>query len=86
MRLFIAVVGGVVGPLITQSARSGALSVPRAAADPGAQGGEYYGPRGHSQFAAAPRREESNERSHDPERQRRLWAVSEQLAGVVSPV
>jgi NAD(P)-dependent dehydrogenase (short-subunit alcohol dehydrogenase family) len=67
---------------LVQGADVGALPTLRAATDPSAQGGEYYGPAGHFQFAGHPVRVQSNERSHDAEAQRRFWEVSEHLTGV----
>jgi NAD(P)-dependent dehydrogenase (short-subunit alcohol dehydrogenase family) len=66
---------------IAQSAAMGALPTLRAAADPAASGGEYYGPRGRHD-TGDPVRVESSARSHDVAAQRELWAVSEQLTGV----
>jgi NAD(P)-dependent dehydrogenase (short-subunit alcohol dehydrogenase family) len=72
--------------IISQDAAMGALPTLRAAADPGARGGEYYGPGGWMQFTGYPRRVESNARSHDEQAQRRLWQESERLTGVSFPV
>jgi NAD(P)-dependent dehydrogenase (short-subunit alcohol dehydrogenase family) len=66
-----------------QSAQLGALPGLRAALDPSARGGQYYGPRGR--FGAGyPALAESSARSHDASAQRRLWEVSEQLTGVTN--
>jgi len=65
-----------------QSARTGALATLRAAADPAAQGGSYYGPPGRLQYTGHPVPVESSDRSHDAAAQRRLWEISEQLTGV----
>ena len=67
---------------LVQSAEAGALPTLRAAADPSAEGGDYYGPAGPFQFAGHPVRVDSSARSHDAAAQRRLWDVSEQLTGV----
>ncbi len=66
---------------IVQSAQMGALPTLRAAADPAARGGEYYGP-GRRFDTGWPVRVESSDRSRDVAAQHRLWAVSEQLTGV----
>jgi NAD(P)-dependent dehydrogenase (short-subunit alcohol dehydrogenase family) len=66
-----------------QSAPAGALATLRAATDPGARGGEYYGPPGRLQYTGHPARVESSAASHDAAAQRRLWETSEQLTGVV---
>jgi NAD(P)-dependent dehydrogenase (short-subunit alcohol dehydrogenase family) len=65
-----------------QDARMGALPTLRAATDPAAGGGDYYGPAGFGEFTGPPRRVRSNRRSHDLAVQRRLWTVSEELTGV----
>jgi NAD(P)-dependent dehydrogenase (short-subunit alcohol dehydrogenase family) len=72
--------------IISQDAAMGALPTLRAATDPGARGGEYYGPGGWMQFTGYPRRVESNARSHDEQAQRRLWQESERLTGVTFPL
>jgi NAD(P)-dependent dehydrogenase (short-subunit alcohol dehydrogenase family) len=76
----------IVAPLITQDAAGGALPQLRAATDPSVQGGQYYGPSGIAQSQGSPVIVGSSKKSHDPERQRRLWAVSEDLTGVTYPV
>jgi NAD(P)-dependent dehydrogenase (short-subunit alcohol dehydrogenase family) len=67
---------------LVQSAELGALPTLRAAVDPSARGGDYYGPEGPFQFTGYPTRVESSARSHDAVAQRRLWDLSEQLTGV----
>jgi NAD(P)-dependent dehydrogenase (short-subunit alcohol dehydrogenase family) len=69
-----------------QSSAMGALPTLRAATDPGAQGGEYYGPAGRGEFTGPARRVESSGRSRDAEAARRLWDESERLTGVTYPV
>ena len=65
-----------------QSAQAGALPTLRAATDPAASGGEYYGPGGPLQFTGHPVRVESSARSRDEAVAARLWEVSEELTGV----
>jgi NAD(P)-dependent dehydrogenase (short-subunit alcohol dehydrogenase family) len=65
-----------------QSARMGALATLRAATDPAARGGEYYGPPGRQQFTGYPIRVASSSQSHDEADAARLWAISEELTGV----
>jgi NAD(P)-dependent dehydrogenase (short-subunit alcohol dehydrogenase family) len=67
---------------LVQSAELGALPTLRAAVDPSARGGDYYGPARWFQFTGYPTRVESSARSHDAVAQRRLWDTSEQLTGV----
>ncbi|MFG2029399.1 oxidoreductase [Streptomyces sp. NPDC048825] len=71
---------------IVQSPRMGALSTLRAATDPDAHGGDYYGPPGLAQFTGHPTRVESSARSHDTWAQHRLWQESERLTGVAYPL
>jgi NAD(P)-dependent dehydrogenase (short-subunit alcohol dehydrogenase family) len=66
----------------SQNARMGALPTVRAATDPAAAGGDYYGPAGFGELTGPPRRVRSSARSHDEAAARRLWAVSEELTGV----
>ncbi|GAY14733.1 SDR family NAD(P)-dependent oxidoreductase [Mycobacterium sp. shizuoka-1] len=72
--------------LTVQSSEMGALPTLRAATDPSAPGGQYYGPGGFLQMRGYPKAVRSNGRSHDIAAQRRLWAVSEELTGVVYPL
>ncbi len=77
---------GIVFRPFMQSAAMGALPTLRAATDPAAIGGQYYGPDGFGEFRGYPVLVESNERSHDVELQRGLWDASETLTGVTFPV
>jgi NAD(P)-dependent dehydrogenase (short-subunit alcohol dehydrogenase family) len=65
-----------------QSSQAGALATLRAATDPAARGGEYYGPPGRLQYTGHPTRVASSPQSHDRAAARRLWELSEQLTGV----
>jgi NAD(P)-dependent dehydrogenase (short-subunit alcohol dehydrogenase family) len=71
---------------IAQGPEMGALPTLRAATDPGAQNGEYYGPGSMREQRGYPKRVESSAQSHDEDIQRRLWSVSEELTGVTYPV
>ncbi len=73
-------------PLLFQSAEAGALPTLRAATDPTVQGGQYYGPDGLGEQRGHPKLVQSSAQSHDPDLQRRLWSVSEELTGVKFPV
>jgi len=75
-----------IGGALSQDARMGALPTLRAAVDPGARGGEYYGPGGWMELRGFPVRVGSSARSHDAGAQRRLWERSEQLTGVTYPL
>ena len=76
----------LVAPLLFQDAALGALPTLRAATDPGVHGGQYFGPDGFGQVRGYPKVVASSAQSHDAELLRRLWAVSEELTGVVYPV
>lgn len=79
------VIQRVFAPL-AQSADMGALPTLRAATDPAALGGRYYGPGGLFELQGHPKVVASSDRSHDVDAQARLWSVSEELTGVVFPV
>ena len=70
----------------TQPAEKGALPTLRAATDPGAQGGQYYGPDGIGEVQGSPKVVASSGQSHNEDIQRRLWTMSEELTGVTYPV
>jgi NAD(P)-dependent dehydrogenase (short-subunit alcohol dehydrogenase family) len=75
----------VMGPLtfwLAQSPRKGAWPTLRAATDPGARGGEYYGPGGRNEYTGCPVVVSSSAASHDVAARRRLWRESERLSGV----
>jgi NAD(P)-dependent dehydrogenase (short-subunit alcohol dehydrogenase family) len=78
-----ALANKIVAPVMVllQPVEQGIRPMLRAATDPLARGGEFYGPR----FIArgAPVLERQNRKARDVETARRLWAVSEQLTGVV---
>ena len=69
-----------------QDVRMGALPALRAAADPAARGGDYFGPRRYGLrrrfYTGYPARVEPSASSRDAAVQARLWQVSEQLTGV----
>jgi NAD(P)-dependent dehydrogenase (short-subunit alcohol dehydrogenase family) len=76
----------VLEPLVAQDAATGALPTLRAATDSAVLGGQYYGPDGVGEMRGYPKVVQSSKKSHDVDLQRRLWAVSEELTGVVYPV
>jgi NAD(P)-dependent dehydrogenase (short-subunit alcohol dehydrogenase family) len=76
----------LLGPLLFQSAAMGALPTLRAATDPDAEGGQYYGPDGLGEQRGHPKLVSSSGQSHDEDLQHRLWEVSEELTGVKYPV
>ncbi len=82
--------GGITGmafhltaPLIGHSAFQGALPALRAATDPDALGGQYYGPR-YSMWGA-PAISVPSLQARNVEDAQRLWEISEKLTGVKFP-
>jgi NAD(P)-dependent dehydrogenase (short-subunit alcohol dehydrogenase family) len=75
-----------VEPFIAQSAEKGALPILRAATDPAAEGGEYYGPGNILQTKGDPKRVTSSAKSRDTDVADRLWTESERLTGVTYPL
>jgi len=67
---------------VTHPPPEGALPTVRAATDPAALGGQYYGPSRWFEQAGPPVLVESNAASHDRETARRLWDLSIELTGV----
>jgi NAD(P)-dependent dehydrogenase (short-subunit alcohol dehydrogenase family) len=84
-----AVVNAQLGPLTSwfaQNVEMGALPTLRAATDPDATGGQYYGPGGAFGFTGYPVPVGSSGRSRDVTVMERLWEESEKLTGVRFPV
>lgn len=69
-------------PLLSQSQADGALPTLRAATDPNAESGSYWGPSRLRELRGYPKQVSSSERSHDAEAAFRLWNESELLTGV----
>jgi len=67
---------------LIQDERAGALPTLRAAIDPSAAGGDYFGPGGWKEFTGPAVRVVAEPHAHDAEAQRRLWRESERLTGV----
>ncbi|TFG49127.1 MAG: SDR family NAD(P)-dependent oxidoreductase [Anaerolineales bacterium] len=68
--------------IIFQSAAMGALPSMRAAVDPDALGGQYYGPDGKRERSGYPIVVDSNEESKNEKSARQLWKISEELTGI----
>jgi NAD(P)-dependent dehydrogenase (short-subunit alcohol dehydrogenase family) len=77
---------GLLTARIVQSAEMGALPMLRAATDPAAQGGQYYGPDRAFEFTGYPVLVQPTGRARDEGVQNRLWVESERLTGVRFPV
>lgn len=79
---FVMRIGNV---LLAQPAAVGALGEVRAAVDPAAEGGQYYGPTKFAESRGYPDLVHPKDEATDPEAARRLWEASEELTGVVYP-
>ena len=60
----------------------GALPTVRAAADPQAEGGDYYGPKGFYEMRGYPKKVGTTPAAKNEIDARRLWEISEELTGV----
>lgn len=67
---------------ITQSAAMGTMPILRAATDPEAQGGDYFGPGGFMGMRGYPIKVECSNAAKDVDTAKRLWKVSEDLTGI----
>ncbi|MGM0555203.1 MAG: oxidoreductase [Myxococcota bacterium] len=67
---------------VAQSAEMGALPTLYAATADAVQGGDYIGPDGFMEIKGHPTKVESNKKSNDSERARRLWELSQRETGV----
>ncbi len=68
--------------IFAQSASKGALPTLRAATDPSAESGDYFGPGGLFESFGSPVKVRGNGKSQDIAVADRLWEVSEKLTGV----
>lgn len=76
----------VIEATFVQSTEMGALPILRAATDPDARPGDYFGPGGPTQQRGHPRRVDMRSSARDPEAGRRLWELSRELTGVDYPI
>jgi NAD(P)-dependent dehydrogenase (short-subunit alcohol dehydrogenase family) len=65
-----------------QTPAKGALPTLRAAVDPEARGGDYYGPRGFYEMRGLPKQVGTIPAARSEADGERLWQVSEKLTGV----
>ncbi|HEY4024192.1 MAG TPA: oxidoreductase [Pseudonocardiaceae bacterium] len=79
MRLAVRIVTRLLGQ---PDIATGALATLRAATDPHAVGGDYYGPAGRLRAAGTPIRRKPSPIAQDRELRQRLWTESERLTGV----
>jgi hypothetical protein len=73
----------LLNPLFAMKPHDGALPTLRAATDPSAESGSYWGPSRFGEMNGPPDRARISERAKDEAVAKRLWDDSERLAGVV---
>lgn len=71
--------GRIMNFLMAQKVEMGILPTLRAATDPLAKGGAYYGPEKMGNYRGYPVLNESNKMVNDTSQLKRLWEVSETL-------
>ena len=81
----VSLVIRLISPFLMQNAAMGALPTLRAATDPAAAGGTYYGPAGRREFKGHPVPVDAVPAAYETETARQLWAESERLTGVSFP-
>jgi short subunit dehydrogenase len=84
-RLERLVIGARLGKLtswLAQDVQAGALPTLRAALDPSARGGDYFGPAGRFEYTGRPIRVEPSPAAREEGARRQLWDASEALTGV----
>ncbi len=69
-------------PIFAMKPADGALPTLRAATDPGAQGGDYFGPQCFMEMNGPPVPARINKKAKDASVAERLWSLSESLTGV----
>ena len=79
---FVGMLLKPIAALFIQSARMGALPILRAATDPDARSGQYYGPDKPHERSGFPVIVSSTPDSHNEETARLLWERSEELTGI----
>jgi NAD(P)-dependent dehydrogenase (short-subunit alcohol dehydrogenase family) len=67
---------------MAQKVEIGTLPTIRAAVDPDANSGDYYGPSGFQEMWGNPKKVKSSPLSHDREKAKQLWEMSEKLTQV----
>ncbi|MCO4748091.1 MAG: SDR family oxidoreductase [Proteobacteria bacterium] len=73
---------GFLNPFFAMKPPQGALPTLRAATDPQAAGGDYFGPSGFMQMRGNPKRVELVDAAKNEGHASQLWQISEELTGV----
>ncbi len=72
----------ILGSFLFQNPENGSKPTLRAALDPNAEGGDYYGPDGFKELKGDAVKVTSSKKSHDVETAKKLWAISEELTDI----
>ena len=72
----------MLNPLFSQGADQGVLPTLRAAFDPNANSGDYFGPSRFFEMHGSPVVVKSNARSLDKKAAKKLWDISESLTNI----
>lgn len=83
---FVKQISGLMNAVMAQDQAAGALPTLYAATMPDVAGGDYYGPGGFMEMRGAPKKTDSNDKSHDEAAAARLWEISEEWTGVTFPL
>lgn len=73
---------GIISSIIGQKAEKGVLPTLRAATDPDAISGDYFGPDGFREMRGNPVKVKSNAMSFNAQKAEQLWTLSEKLTGI----
>ena len=73
---------GIISSIIGQKVQMGVLPTLRAATDPQAISGDYFGPSGFREMRGYPIKVKSNALSLDAQKADQLWMLSEKLTGI----
>lgn len=74
--------GVFISKIFGQSPEIGVLPTLRAAFDPQAQSGDYFGPSGIFEIHGHPVKVHSSKRAQDIENAKKLWLISEKMTGI----
>lgn len=73
----------ILNPVFSQKVDQGVLPTLRAAIDPNASSGDFYGPAGFMEMKGHPIKVTPNKRSRDESKAKQLWKISEEMTGVI---
>lgn len=72
----------IMNPILSQKVSQGVLPTLRAAIDPEAKSGDFFGPSGFQELKGDPILVKSNELANDSQKAVKLWDMSEELTGI----